>query len=302
MISIQISNGIAALQIVLLRIEMEIDMERQMTSRAVLLPALLKKALHKVRRTVHQPRVSISGAQTMRLGSAYGGWDFIDGEELHGSTVISCGLGEDASFDVEFAAKYGAQVIILDPTPRAIAHYQAIVDRIARGELVPTTSDPWHPGRYDLTNIRPWQLLLVRKALWIEETSLKFFAPSDPTHVSHSIIDFQNNYQMTGTHIHVSALTIEAICRDHSITKLPLLKLDIEGAEVDVLKHMMLGKVRPSQILVEFDELTRPSKRSTARFFEGHGALLNAGYQLCYRKGANYLYKHVGSSASEKSP
>lgn len=274
------------------------DMERQMTSRAVLLPvpsiALLKKALHKFRRALHQPRVSISGAQTVRLGSAYGGWDFIDGEELHGSTVISCGLGEDASFDVEFAAKYGAQVIILDPTPRAIAHYQAIVDRIARGELVPTTSDPWHPGRYDLSSIRPRQLLLIRKALWIEEKSLKFFAPSDPTHVSHSIIDFQNNYQMTGTHIHVGALTIEAICRDHGITNLPLLKLDIEGAEIDVLKHMMFGKVRPSQILVEFDELTRPSKRSTARFFEAHGALLNAGYQLRHRKGANYLYKRVG--------
>lgn len=276
------------------------------SSRAILLPApsttLLKKALNKFQRALHQPRVSISGVQTLRLGSAYGGWDFIDGEELHGSTVISCGLGEDASFDVEFAAKYGAKVIILDPTPRAIAHYQAIVDRFARGELAPTTSDPWHPGRYDLTNVRPSQLLLIRKALWVEETSLKFFAPSDPAHVSHSIVDFQNNYQMTGNHIQVSALTIETICRDHSITNIPLLKLDIEGAEVNVLKHMVLGKVRPSQILVEFDELTRPSKRSTTRFFEAHGALLNAGYQLRYRKGANYLYQHVGPSVPKTTP
>ncbi|MER8578398.1 FkbM family methyltransferase [Mesorhizobium sp. M0965] len=260
--------------------------------------ALLKKAVHKFRRALHQPRVSISRVQTLRLGSAYGGWDFIDREELHGSTVISCGLGEDASFDVEFAAKYGAKVIILDPTPRAIAHYQAIVDRMARGELVPTTGEPWHPGRYDLTNIKPSQLLLIPKALWVEETSLKFFAPSDPKHVSHSIIDFQNNYQMTGTHIQVSTVTVEMICRDYSLTTLPLLKLDIEGAEVDVLKHMVLGKVRPSQILVEFDELTHPSKRSNTRFFQAHEALLNAGYQLRYRRGANYLYEQPGSSNS----
>jgi hypothetical protein len=61
-----------------------------------------------------------------RLGTEYGGWTFIDEKKLYDSTIISAGLGEDASFDVEFAQKYNSRVIIVDPTPRAIQHFEEI--------------------------------------------------------------------------------------------------------------------------------------------------------------------------------
>ena len=38
--------------------------------------------------------------------------------------------GEDASFDVEFTTRFKARIIIVDPTPRAIDHFEAIQKRL----------------------------------------------------------------------------------------------------------------------------------------------------------------------------
>ena len=54
------------------------------------------------------------------LGTYYGGYDIYDSNSIN--IVLSCGLGEDASFDVELINKYNCKVIIVDPTPRAITH------------------------------------------------------------------------------------------------------------------------------------------------------------------------------------
>jgi hypothetical protein len=48
---------------------------------------------------------------------------------LSNAKVLTCGLGEDASFDVEFASKYNAEAIVVDPTPRAIQQFAEIVTR-----------------------------------------------------------------------------------------------------------------------------------------------------------------------------
>lgn len=53
------------------------------------------------------------------LDSQYGARTFHDDGSLDGSTVFSAGPGEDASLDVEFAARFSARVVIVDPTPRA---------------------------------------------------------------------------------------------------------------------------------------------------------------------------------------
>ena len=65
-----------------------------------------------------------------KLGTDYGGWSFVEDEKFHGGTIISCGLGEDASFDVEFSSKYNARIIIVDPTVRAIKHFEGIMQRV----------------------------------------------------------------------------------------------------------------------------------------------------------------------------
>ena len=246
---------------------------------------LLSKAQRAVRRLLFSPRVRTSPEIALvRLGSTYGGWTFRDEPDLYGCVVISGGLGEDASFDVEFAAKYGATVCVVDPTPRAVEHFHALMGRIGSPAIVgygPTGSQP--PEAYDLTNTDKSQLVLVPKALTDRDGWVRLYAPPNPEHVSYSMIDFQNSYERKGAWIEVSAIDVASVVRSMTPPGITLLKLDIEGAETLVLPRLLASNVPlPKQILVEFDELNVPSRRSKRSFKRVHEALLKSGYVPVY--------------------
>ena len=72
---------------------------------------------------------------------------------------------------------------------------------------------------------------------------------------------------------------------------IPLIKLDIEGAEIEFLVDCMNKGFRPRQILVEFDELNIPSARSFERVTYINQILINNNYQLLKTDGqADFLY------------
>ena len=84
---------------------------------------------------------------------------------------------------------------------------------------------------------------------------------------------------------------MDALLREFELTDIPLIKLDIEGAEIEVILSMMDKKIFPNQILVEYDELTALDKSSGLRIESAHSALLNAGYRLInYDYPNNFLY------------
>lgn len=225
------------------------------------------------------------------LGSDYGGWSFFDDGDLRGSVILSCGLGEDASFDVEFAARYGATVIMVDPTPRAIQHAKAIQSRIGSMAERPYSKTGAQPVEaYELRTVTGDQLRLLDKALWTEKTQVKFFAPANPAHVSHSIVNYQNNYATDSVHIDVQSITINEVLRDFNIGELKLMKLDIEGAEIEVIIDMLSKRILPRQILVEYDELLVPSQKAKPRVESCHDALVAAKYQLIHRHRTNFTY------------
>jgi hypothetical protein len=77
----------------------------------------------------------------------------------------------------------------------------------------------------------------------------------------------------------------------YGITRLPLLKLDIEGAEIEVIDHMLAERIYPDQILVEFDEMNTPSLASKRRVRRCYEQLIAEGYDLVYFDGtANCLF------------
>lgn len=244
-----------------------------------------------------KPRIRIERASgpLVRLGTAYGGKTFVDRGSLSGATILSAGLGEDASFDVEFAARYNAKVLIIDPTPRSISYYDGLKGRIGLGSTSAYGESGCLPFEsYDMSAIAPCQLELVPKALWVEECSLKFFVPRNPLHVSHSITNFQNDYDTNADHIEVEATTVDAIVQRYNLDSIPLLKMDIEGAEVSVIESLMKSGPYPGQILVEFDELARPS-RSVKRKYEGIDRVLReAGYRCVFWDGfSDYSYERI---------
>lgn len=258
---------------------------------------LLKLIYRKFKRISRHPiqdSKNVKGYNIIHLGSAYGSWSFVDETDLNGCTIISAGLGEDASFDIEFASKYNAKVIIVDPTPRAISHFKKISESLGNPSKQKYSLGGCQPiGAYNLSSVNENNFLLVTKALWNENTHLKFFEPTNPNHVSHSIVNYQNNYSENTKSIEVEAVTLDSLLADLNLvaSDIPLMKFDIEGAEIEVIKRCIEVGIMPRQILVEFDELNVPSPKGFARVTEIDKLLRNNGYKLLKTDGqADFLY------------
>ena len=228
------------------------------------------------------------------LGSDYGGWSFLNSKNLKNKFIISAGLGEDASFDIEIINKYNCKVICVDPTPRAIAHYNQIIDKSgnARSNLY-KNGGKQNISSYDLTKINKDNFILINKALYnLDNKYIKFFAPKNKEHVSHSISDWQNNYKKNSDFIKVNTITVKSILDKFNIRNLEILKLDIEGAGAEVIKDILSKKIFPNQILVEFDELNMINELAIDRFEEVHQMLLSKDYYLIKTTNnfPNFLY------------
>ncbi len=255
--------------------------------------SILQKVKHKVKKLYYRPFPKITkNAEIICLGTTYGGWSFADYPELYNSVIISCGLGEDASFDVEFAAKYNAKVVIVDPTPRAIKHFQEIQDRLGLAATCGYVEGGKQPVQsYDLSGLNEKHLQLVEKAMWIREERLKFFSPPNVQNVSHSINNFQNQYSPDTDHIEVDTVTIDNLMNEIGVETVPLLKMDIEAAEISVLPYMVEKGIKPRQLLIEFDEMNIPSARSKNNFKKVDNILKQSGYRIHYFDGSsNFLY------------
>jgi FkbM family methyltransferase len=259
---------------------------------------MLRRIVNKLSRGIYRPAIEVVGtkAPLRRLGTRYGGKSFLDVPSLQGATIISAGLGEDASFDIEFARAYAARVIIVDPTPRSIAYHGKLVAHSGK----PATVEPSAAGclpieSYDMRAVTPEQIPLCAKALWIDEQPQRFFMPPNPEHVSHSIVNFQNDYRDDTAFISVESTTLAALMSDYEIARLPLLKMDIEGAEVAVLEHMLSEAVpKPEQICVEFDELARPGPNTRRKYEALDARLRAAGYRCVFYDGySDYSYARI---------
>jgi FkbM family methyltransferase len=160
----------------------------------------------------------------VRLGTDYGGW-WIPVSVLRPGVVAYCaGAGEDISFDIALHDR-GLRVVTLDPTPRAVSYVSATAPKDDRFVFVP-------------------------KGVWDEATSLRFYAPRDPKHVSHSIV----NHQHTTDYFVAEVEPLRMLMDELGDTTIDILKLDIEGAEHRVIQSILEDGVKPRVICVEFDQ------------------------------------------------
>lgn len=227
------------------------------------------------------------------MGTDYGGWSLLKNDNLKNKYIISAGLGEDASFDIEIISKYNCKVIAVDPTPRAIDHYNEIIKNCGNFKTEEYREDgKLNIKSYDLTKINNNNFILIKKALYNNNHDLNFYAPINKSHVSFSLNNWQNGYSDKSEYIKVKTITVKNIIDKFKIENLEILKLDIEGAEIEVIKNILDQRILPNQILVEFDELNLKNKLAMDRFNEIHERLLSENYELIEgsKKFANFLY------------
>ena len=260
--------------------------------------AFKNRVLRYFRRKLYGPRVKIeSKSKLLRLGSEYGGWVFAPDDSLVGATILSCGLGEDASFDIEIARLYQAQVVIVDPTPRAITHFNDLMLRIGLPSTMPYSKDGCQEiESYDLREISARQFSMAPVALSNEVGMAKFFSPPNPLDVSHSLVNFQNSYSLTTPYIEVPTLDVQTLVGDRGLDHIAIAKFDIEGAEIRVIPLMLASGILPDQILVEYDELNFPSPRGLKNFKKVHQLIQETGYETVWFDGRSCLsYQYLAS-------
>jgi hypothetical protein len=111
--------------------------------------------------------------------------------------------------------------------------------------------------------------------------------------VSHTIVNFHHGYAQDTEHIEVKSITTgELLAQLHiEADELQLIKLDIEGAEIEVIADFLQKGLRPRQILVEFDELNAKSSIGLERVDFIHDKLTACGYTCIWTDGkADFLY------------
>ena len=151
------------------------------------------------------------------LGTDYGGWS-VDIDSIDdGSTIIDAGLGEDISFLERLSSLRNVNIIGVDPTEKS---HKYVSSR-------------------SLSN-----LSLVKSAIapkGIDKVTL--FKNTNPSHVSES---YCSEHGSVGSEAYQSdAVSFSSLISRYSPT---LVKMDIEGAEYDVLEECIGVK----QICVEF--------------------------------------------------
>ena len=223
-----------------------------------------------------------------RLGSPYGGWVVAHSQSLEKGTFISAGAGEDISFDVEIAQLYSMRGVLIDPTPRAVAHVDETFRALGMSRAEPYTLHGTQPVHsYDLSGLVEDSLTLIPKALWVDDHGVEFIPPANPDNVSHSIHPKTGNADSAPLKVDtVSAQSLAVHYGDDVV----LIKLDIEGAEVDVIEPLLASFPRVEQFLVEFDaeKVIRDDKE--ARMSQALAALEQHGFRVVHRSGRNILF------------
>jgi FkbM family methyltransferase len=244
-------------------------------------------------RELYRSAVQQNNNSYVRYGSEYGGWYLPRGLNLtRDDIVFSAGAGEDISFDLELLRAYSPKVIVIvDPTPRAVMHYEALMLSLTSG----ATTHDFLGGTYDLRGIDHARLTYEAAALWSDEGSVSFWEPWNPEHVSYSIVNFQ---QATGREISVPSTRLKTLVAKYGCVP-KVLKLDIEGAETEVVTDMLACGIHPDLLAIEYDELGFPNATTTGKIIACHRALLDVGYRLLHFDGHNALYEAPTSGATE---
>lgn len=218
-------------------------------------------------------RLFKSNIQCLRKGSAYGGWyvPSIVNSSMSGKVLISAGLGKDITFDMEMM-ELGFKVVGVDPIKESIAYVNNI------------TSDN---ANYTL----------IEACLSKDNLGLFMYAPKNEEHISWSVISGKD---LSGKLY--PSITLDDIEENGKVSQaqLKILKMDIEGAELDVLDQISKCVPVYGVCLAELDYISKqPYKKFLKRLIaiirtkKVLKSLHRRGYFIVASEGYNFSWLHV---------
>ena len=187
-----------------------------------------------------------------KTSALYGGdhgW-VVDESLLNSESVIySAGVGANIDFDLELIDSLGVTVHAFDPTPRSVE---------------------WVKGQE-----LPKKFIFHPLGLSAENGFMSFYPPAKSTSTHFSPVD---RYGNTKNEIKAQVKDIDTIASELNHRKIDLLKMDIEGAEYEVIKALPDSKIKINQILIEFHHMYKGI--SVSQTVEAINTLKKLGFEL----------------------
>jgi FkbM family methyltransferase len=204
-----------------------------------------------------------------RLGTKYGGWWVFAPAIGSDPLLIDAGLGHDISFPLAFLQRFGGRVHGIDPNPAAIAFAEA------------------H---------RPERMQIHAAAFWTRANETLTFhlprpqeqLPRGADGVSGSLL--ASHSYTGGERVAVPTASLDQLLAAAGREECDVLKLDIEGAEYEVLAALCAsgGIRRAKQVLVEFHHhCTDHPLQDT---LDAAAAIQASGFHLAYVEERNFIF------------
>ena len=177
------------------------------------------------------------------------GW-VIDESSIDSESIIySVGVGSNIDFDLELIDSLGVTIHAFDPTPRSV---EWVKEQNLSNKFI------FHPV-----------------GLAAENGFMNFYPPAKSSSTHFSPVD---RYGNTDNEIKAPVKDIDTMASELGHKKIDLLKMDIEGAEYEVIKALPDSEVIINQILIEFHHMYKDI--SISQTFEAINTLKKLGFEL----------------------
>jgi FkbM family methyltransferase len=221
-----------------------------------------------------------------KFGTNYGGWIIPSEIRLNKNSIVySGGVGEDISFDLILSDKYKCNILLIDPTIRAKKHFNNIINFYKNKSLI-NISDEY---KSIIENLKPnfKKIKFIKNGLWYKKDKLKFYKPLNDNHVSHTLINKMYSNEFTI----VKTLTIKQIMKKNNHSKIDLLKLDIEGSEIEVLNNLLDDNIYPRYLCIEFDLSLQKKDKNNEKTNKIIERLQNNKYKILMNDNMNITFE-----------
>jgi len=199
----------------------------------------------------------------LTFGNRFADWTFCPDHLDERSVIYSFGVGEDISFDLELMEHFKLHIHAFDPSPRSIEWVE---------QQAPKEEFHFYP--YGLAG---------------SDGTVKFSEPSEPGIHSLKMTRSHHGQDAGKSTIELPVKRLSTIMQKLRHERIDILKMDIEGAEYEVIEDIINSSVPVTQVLIEFHH--RFDHMGIGKTRQAISSLNEAGYRIF----------HVSASGEEIS-